>query len=564
MSQAPAPADSRRSAGSEWWRRAVIYQIYPRSFADASGDGEGDIAGMRARLRYLEDLGVDGIWISPWYPSPMADGGYDVSDFTGIHPLYGSIEDADAFIAEAHDSGLRVLVDIVPNHTSEQHPWFQAALAAPPGSAERGMYFFRDGTGPAGDEPPNNWISCFGGSGWERVVEADGKPGQWYLHTFAVEQPDLDWTSPLVLDAFDDVLRFWFDRGVDGLRVDAAPAMGKADGLPDADYGGDLRFMTLDWVGNPHWDVDEVHEVFRRWRALADSYGGDRIFVAEAVVSSAERLSNYLRPDEMHSAFNFPYMKGSWDASALRGVIDDSLESLTGVSAPATWVLSSHDETRLVTRYGRKTTSSAHFADGQGEAIDIELGTRRSRAAALLMLALPGCAYIYQGEELGLPNVEDLPDELLQDPVFKRSNGEMRGRDGCRVPLPWEGSAPPFGFAPDGVQPWLPQPESWAELTVDAQLKDSESMLNLYRRALRLRHEIAGLQTDAFAWRESPDGVLDFERGPELRCVVNLSGAPYALGDAEVLVASGPIEDGLLPHDSAAWLRSDSGSAAAT
>ncbi|MDQ1725525.1 MAG: alpha-glucosidase, partial [Frankiaceae bacterium] len=442
----------------------MMYEVYPRSFADGNGDGEGDLAGLRDRLPYLKELGVDGIWIAPWYPSPLADGGYDVSDFRSIHPLFGDLEQADAVIRSAHELGLRVITDIVPNHTSDQHPWFLEALRSAPGARARGRYLFRDGRGEDGDEPPNNWISAFGGSGWTRITEPDGSPGQWYLHSFAEEQPDLDWTSPDVLEAFDDILRFWFDRGVDGLRVDAAPALGKRAGLPDADYGGDPRFLTIEWTDNPHWDVDEVHEVFRRWRRVADEYsartGGERIFVAEAVVSGAERLSNYLRPDEMHTAFNFPYLKAAWEAGALRAVIDSTLEQFVPIGVPSTWVLASHDEVRLVTRYGRRTTSSAHFADGQGEVSDPVLGTRRARAAALLMLALPGSAYIYQGEELGLPQVDDLPDEKLQDPVFKRTGGAMRGRDGCRVPLPWSGEHPPFGFSPDGTEPWLPQPES--------------------------------------------------------------------------------------------------------
>ena len=339
-----------------WWRRAVVYEVYPRSFADGNGDGEGDLAGLLARLPYLAELGVDGIWIAPWYPSPLADGGYDVSDYCDVHPMFGNLGDAETVLAKARELGLRVIIDVVPNHTSDQHPWFQEALRAGPGSPERDRYLFRDGKGEHGDVPPNNWISCFGGSGWERVTESDGRPGQWFLHTFAVEQPDLNWRSEAVLEAFDDILRFWFDRGVDGIRVDAAPALGKEEGLPDADYGGDLRFMTMDWVGNPHWDVDEVHDVFRRWRRIADGYPGDRVFVAEAVVGTAERLSNYLRPDEMHSAFNFPYMKAAWDATALRQVIDATLEQLGPIGVPATWVTSSHDEIRLVTRYGRSTT----------------------------------------------------------------------------------------------------------------------------------------------------------------------------------------------------------------
>ena len=540
-----------------WWRRAVVYEVYPRSFADGNGDGEGDLAGLLDRLPYLADLGVDGIWIAPWYPSPMADGGYDVSDYCDIHPLFGDLADAEAVLRRARELGLRVIIDVVPNHTSDQHPWFQAALAAGPGSPERDRYFFRDGRGDDGGQPPNNWISCFGGSGWERVMEADGTPGQWYLHSFAAEQPDLNWRNPDVLTAFDDILRFWFDRGVDGIRVDAAPALGKEEGLPDADYGGDLRFLTLDWVGNPHWDVDEVHDVFRRWRRVADEYAGDRAFVAEAVVSSAERLGNYLRPDEMHSAFNFPYMKAAWDAAALREVIDETLDQFVPIGVPATWVTASHDEVRLVTRYGRTTTSSAHFADGQGEVSDPVLGTRRARAAALLTLALPGGAYLYQGEELGLPNVDDLPDDVIQDPVFARTNGETRGRDGCRVPLPWSGSAPPYGFSPEGseAEPWLPQPGSWVTLTVDAQAADPSSMLNLHRQALRLRHELPGLLTEDFAWRDSADGVLDFERGPDFRCVVNLSGAGIALDDGwQVLLSSSPLLDGALPHDGSAWL----------
>ena len=540
---------------SPWWRSAVMYQVYPRSFADGNGDGEGDLQGLRAKLPYLADLGVDGLWISPWFPSPMADGGYDVSDFRGIHPMFGSLEDADAVLSEARALGLRVIIDLVPNHTSDQHPWFFAALEAGPGSAERARYFFRDGRGADGGEPPNNWISAFGGPAWTRIVEPDGSPGQWYLHLFAPEQPDLDWSNEAVLDDFDDVLRFWFDRGVDGLRIDAAPAMSKKAGLPDADYGGVLQFRTVDWDDNPHWDVDTVHDIFRRWRAIADTYDGDRAFVAEAVVSTPERLAAYLRPDEMHTAFNFPYLKGPWEAGPLRQVIDDTLSSFAPLGVPSTWVLTSHDEIRPVTRYGRPTTSSYFISDGEGEVSDLALGTRRARAAAMLMLALPGGAYIYQGEELGLPNVDDLPDEVLQDPMFLRSGGEMRGRDGCRVPLPWSGQEPPFGFSPDGVTPWLPQPQSWRELTVEAQDGDPTSMLALYRQALRLRRDTGGLDGEELAWRESAPDVLDFERGEALRCVANLSGIPVELPVDRVLLSSIPLEDGLLPTDATAWLR---------
>jgi alpha-glucosidase len=537
-----------------WWRHAVMYQVYPRSFADGNGDGEGDLPGLRSRLPYLADLGVDGLWISPWFPSPMADGGYDVSDFRDIHPMFGTLQDADALLGEARALGLRVIIDLVPNHTSDQHPWFLAALAAPPRSQERARYFFRDGRGASGDQPPNNWISAFGGPAWTRVTEPDGSPGQWYLHLFAPEQPDLDWRNEDVLADFDDVLRFWFDRGVDGLRIDAAPAMSKKAGLPDADYGGVLQFRTVDWDDNPHWDVDTVHDIFRRWRAIADTYDGDRVFVAEAVVSSPERLAQYLRPDEMHTAFNFPYLKGPWDADALREVIDATLAAYEPIGVPSTWVLTSHDEIRPVTRYGRPTTSSYFISDGAGEVSDLALGTRRARAAALLMLALPGGAYVYQGEELGLPQVEDLPDEVLQDPMFLRSGGELRGRDGCRVPLPWSGTQPPFGFSDEGVQPWLPQPSSWAPLTAEAQSADPASMLSLHRSALHTRRTLPGLHSTGLTWNDAPAGVLDFSRGSVLRCVVNLSGAPHAMPGGEVLVGSAAVEDGLLPDDACAWL----------
>jgi alpha-glucosidase len=554
MASVPSPESRPQEA---WWRSAVMYQVYPRSFADGNGDGEGDLPGLRARLPYLAELGVDGIWISPWYPSPMADGGYDVSDFRDIHPMFGTLEDADAVVRDAHALGLRVITDLVPNHTSDRHPWFQAALAAGPGSPERARYFFRDGTGESGERPPNNWISAFGGPAWTRVAEPDGAPGQWYLHSFAAEQPDLDWSNDEVLSDFDDVLRFGFDRGIDGLRIDAAPAMGKKTGLPDADYGGVLQFRTVDWVDNPHWDVDTVHDVFRRWRALADSYGGDRVFVAEAVVNGAERLSRYLRPDEMHTAFNFPYMKSAWDAGDLRAVIDATLESFAPLGTASTWVLTSHDEIRPVTRYGRATTSSAFITDGEGEVSDLALGTRRARAAALLMLALPGGAYIYQGEELGLPQVDDLPDEVLQDPMFVRSGGQMRGRDGCRVPMPWSGTTPPFGFSPDGVEPWLPQPAAWSALTAEVEREDPASMLSLYREALRLRRAAAGLHATGLEWRAAPEGVLDFDRGSVLRCVVNLSKDVVPLTAGRVLLSSMPLQDGALPPDTAVWLTTD-------
>ncbi len=552
------PDEARGAVDSShrpWWRDAVVYEVYPRSFRDSGGDGEGDLDGIRAGLGYLQDLRVDALWIAPWFPSPMADGGYDVSDYCSIDRRYGSLEDAVALLSEAHARGMRVIIDMVANHTALDHPWFTAALAAPEGSPERERFVFRDGRGPDGSEPPNNWISAFGGPAWERTANPDGTPGQWYLHTFAPEQPDLNWSNDHVRSDFDGILRFWFDRGVDGIRVDAAPAFFKTPGLPDADYGGDLRFRSGEWVGNPHWDVDDVHEIFKRWRRVAEEYDGDRVLVAEAVVASPERLVRYLAPDEIHTAFNFEFLKVPWDAG-LRRVIDETRETLAPVGATATWVLGSHDELRLTTRYGR-ADSSSEVGVSPDIPSDLALGTRRVRAAALLMLALPGTAYIYQGDELGLPSVDDIPEDRLQDPICERSGHTLRGRDACRVPLPWHGDEPPYGFSPDGAtaQPWLPQPAGWADLTVEAQTADPGSTLNLHRRALRLRRELPAFRTDDFAWRESPTEVLDFQRGPHLRCVVNLSGEPITLDpDWDVLLSSVPLDGPLLAHDTAAWL----------
>jgi alpha-glucosidase len=531
--------------------------VYLRSFADSDGDGVGDVNGLRSRLPYLADLGADALWVTPWYPSPMADGGYDVSDHRDIDPRLGTLADVDALLAEAHAAGLRVIVDLVANHTAAEHPWFRAALAGGPTAPERARYFFRDGRN-GGTAPPNDWISAFGGPAWTRVREPDGSMGQWYLHLFAPEQPDLDWDHPVVQEEFDGTVRFWLDRGVDGIRVDAAPALAKVPGLPDAGHAPGALFESARWVDNPHWDRDEVHEVFRRWRRISDGYDGDRVFVSEAVVAGPERLARYVRPDELHTSFNFDYLRAAWDADGLRAAIDGTLSALAPVGAPPTWVLSSHDETRHVTRFGRAASGAGTMGFDASSPTDLALGLRRARAAALLTLALPGGAYLYQGEELGLPEVEDLPEEVLQDPTWERSGHTARGRDGCRVPLPWSGERPPFGFTADGVRPWLPQPESWRELTVAAQRDDPASTLSLYRSALRLRRSLPGLADDApLTWCDLGDGVLAFDRGDHFRCVVNLSDRPVPLlGQGEPVLTSSPVAVDL-PADTAAWLQRD-------
>lgn len=522
-----------------WWRDAVFYEVYVRSFADGNGDGIGDIPGARSRLRHLHDLGVDAIWLTPFYLSPMADHGYDVSDYRAVDPMFGTLADIDDLIGDAKELGLRVIVDLVPNHTSDRHPWFQEALAAGPGSAQRARYIFRPGRGDHGELPPNNWTSRFGGPAWTRVTEPSGKPGEWYLHLFAPEQPDLNWRNPEVAEEFDAILTFWLDRGVDGFRVDVAHGLVKDASLPDAQRQREPG--TQGYTGPfPMWNQPGVHDVYRRWRKILDAYPGDRMAVAEAWTERPEGVADYVRSDELHQAFNFGFLLSSWSAGEFRQVVDESLSATGRVGAAPTWVLSNHDVARHVTRYG----------GGQ-------LGLRRARAALLFMLALPGSVYLYQGEELGLPEVTDLPESALQDPVWERSGHTVRGRDGCRVPLPWSGSRQPYGFAPEGVQPWLPMPGDWADYTVAAQWEDPTSTLWLYHRALRLRRELPALGDGSMRWPDGPPGALVLARDPDVVCVLNCGDEPVPLPPhREVLLASGPLDAGLLPDNTAVWLRS--------
>lgn len=538
-----------------WWQTAVVYQVYIRSFADGTGDGVGDIAGLRAKLPYLGRLGVDAIWINPWYPSPMADAGYDVSDYRDIEPAYGTLEDAQALIEEAHDLGIRVILDIVPNHTSDQHVWFQAALAGEPGARER--YHFKVGRGEDGAQPPNNWRSIFGGPAWTRVAD-----GSWYLHLFAPGQPDLNWDHDEVRAEFEDVLSFWFDRGVDGFRIDVAHGLVKVPGLPDGvDPSADAAPHSMLVFGDRHpaWDQDGVHEIYRGWRAVSDRYTPERIFIAEAWVSSNERLARYLRADELHTAFQFDFLRSPWRAEKLRAVIDDAIGSAASVGAPPTWVLSNHDVTRTVTRFSRSQPDQLVETEWERarwsvEEPDYELGRRRARAAALVQLALPGTAYVYQGEELALEEIEDVPDDMRQDPTWAQSGYTDVGRDGCRIPLPWKETAAPYGFTDDpAAVTWLPQPDHWAEHSVEAQERDSASTLNLYRDALQLR---PSLWRDAgdLKWLTAPDGVVAFERGAS-QCWVNTSAAHVDLPDgAAVALASAPNVGTTLPVDTAVWL----------
>lgn len=527
-----------------WWRDAVFYQVYVRSFADSDGDGLGDVPGITSRLRYLRDLGVDAVWITPFYPSPQHDAGYDVADYRDVDPRFGRLSDIDDLLERAHDLGLKVVVDVVPNHTSSEHAWFREALAAGPGSPERARYMFRKGRGRAGTRPPNNWQSVFGGPAWERVPSTGpGDDGEWYLHLFDTTQPDLDWRNPEVAAMFEDVLRFWLDRGVDGFRIDVAHGLYKVASLrdqrgvpPEADLPSDREQASMverGQVDEPMWDQPEVHEVYRSWHRILEDYPGHRMAVAEAWTRTPEAMARYVRPDELHQAFNFAWLLAPWSAQAFADVVRSTLDAVGLVGASPTWVLSNHDVVRHPTRYGGGAR-----------------GVARARAATLTMLALPGSAYLYQGEELGLEEV-DVPPEARQDPSWFRT-GRV-GRDGARVPIPWRGTRSPYGFGAAGSSPWLPMPEDWAGLTVAAQRRDPDSTWSFYRDALRARRRFGHdeREVEVVGGRST---VLHLRRG-DLTVVCNCGSRRVRLPEGEVLVASGPLDGGLLPPDTAVWLR---------
>ena len=565
-----APVKTVTVPGNEWWRSAVIYQVYPRSFADASGDGIGDLQGITSRLPHLAQLGIDAVWLSPFFTSPQRDGGYDVADYCDVDPLFGTLDDFAAFEDAAHELGLKVIVDLVPNHSSSDHVWFQEALASAEGSPERARYLFRDGKGKAGEIPPNNWDSVFGGPAWTRTTNADGTPGQWYLHLFDSSQPDFDWQNPWVRDQFREVLRFWLDRGVDGFRVDVAHGMIKAEGLPDYTAPADSGSMgggQVDPLGlepevqvteaaptPPYWAQEGVHEIYRDWRELLDEYSGDRVLVAEAWVDPMAKLANWVRPDEMHQAFNFAYLGTPWTGPRMRRVIDESLEVFSSVGAPSTWVLSNHDVVRHASRLALTAENPQGHGIGPtspGQPI-AELGLKRARAASALMLSLPGSAYLYQGEELGLPEVIHLPDESRLDPTWFRTNGERYGRDGCRVPLPWEAGTSAFGFSPTGKS-WLPQPADWAPFARDAQIGVAGSTLELYRLALALRAEYQ-LGFGSVEWLPGyGEAVVALQNGP-LTVIANTGTVPVELPVGEVLLCSEELVGGVLASDATVWL----------
>lgn len=553
------------TAGREWWRHAVIYQIYPRSFASSSGP-IGDLPGITSRLPHLAELGVDAIWLSPFYKSPQNDAGYDVEDYRDVDPRMGTLADADAMIARAHELGLKVIVDLVPNHTSDRHEWFRAALAAPNGSPERNRYWFREG------ELPNNWRSIFGGSAWTRVCDRPDAPGSpwendqtWYLNLFDSSQPDLNWDNPEVHAEFRSVLRFWLDRGVDGFRVDVAHGLVKDPSLPD--WSGEVHMAgdadleeDRDDAGRraPMFDQDGVHEIYREWHEVLAEYEGDRCLVAEAWVDPPERLARYVRPDEMHQAFNFDFLASEWKPALIREVIQTSYEANDAVGAPTTWVMSNHDVIRHASRLGLAFTGKKVNGIGaEDPQPDAELGLARATAATLLMLGLAGSAYLYQGEELGLPEHTTLPDRLREDPAFFRTKGEEKGRDGCRVPIPWEADATGFGFSPTG-ETWLPQPAEWAAFARDAQAGVPGSTLELYRSALALRRSLGLGLGEISELADGEDHLAYVSRDPlgERADVLILTtfDAPAKLPVGwEAILSSAEIADHTIPANCTVW-----------
>lgn len=540
------------SGDENWWRQAVVYQVYPRSFKDSNGDGLGDIKGITSKVEYLAELGVDAIWLSPYYPSALADGGYDVADYRDVDPKLGTLADFDDMIAVYHAKGIRVFADIVPNHSSDLHVWFQEALKAEPGSAARERYIFREGKGVNGELPPNNWPSHFGPTSWTRTTNADGTPGQWYLHLFAPEQPDFNWDNEEVIEDFKKTLRFWSDRGVDGFRIDVAHAMKKDMSEPYPDIKTfDMENIPLD--GSHHlFDRDDVLEIFKGWREVFNSYNPPRVAVAEAWVPS-ERRPRYATPETLGQAFNFDLLSAPWSAKKFKQTINFNVALSEKSGSSSTWVLSNHDVIRHATRYGlpKKTNFEKWvMTDGHSPELDLEKGLSRARAATMLLFALPGSTYIYQGEELGLFEVADLPGQVLQDPMWLRDGMTRKGRDGCRVPLPWEKTGSSFGFGTGSAH--LPQPTWFAGHSVEFEEVQEDSTLKLYRAALKLRKEL--LTDETLEFLDNKRKVVHFVRPNGWHNVTNFGKKPVALPAGTVRLTSAPLVDGKLPGNATAWI----------
>jgi alpha-glucosidase len=561
-----SPILHKSNSSAEWWRTAVIYQIYPRSFADANGDGIGDLPGVTSRLESLAALGIDAIWFSPFFKSPQKDAGYDISDYRQIDPIFGSNEDFDVLLAKAKSLGIRIIVDIVPNHTSDQHAWFQAAINAEPGSPLRDYYHFLPGKGKNGELPPNNWISIFGGPAWTRTTNTDGTPGDWYLHLFDSTQPDLNWANPAVADEFDEILRFWLAKGVDGFRVDVAHGMVKRAGYPDDRArdakGNEIPIDTFTIAEAeervPYWGQPGVHDFIRRFRRVLDEFD-DRAFCAEASMSPLSRLAMWVRPDEYHQSFNFDYMATPFEPAALKKIVTNSIVEYGKVGASSTWVLSNHDGVRHATRYGYLGTIPKP-GDGIGPDYaqpDEAMGIRKARAATAFMLGLPGSSYLYQGEELGLPEHTTLEGKYRQDPTYFRTNGERVGRDGCRVPLPWEGGTNGSnGFSSNGAG-WLPQPGSYAVLARDKQEGVAGSTLELYKSLIRVRRANQ-MGSGEFRWAEEyqDKNTLAYINNSVL-VLTNFGPDPVVVPAGEILATTQHdlrIE-GELGHDNTVWLK---------
>lgn len=515
-----------------WWRSAVMYQVYPRSYADSNGDGVGDLPGLTARLDHIAALGVDGIWVTPFQRSPQIDNGYDVSDYCDVDPLFGTLSDLDALIHAAHGLGLKVLADLVPNHCSSEHPLFRQAVAAGPGSPERGLFHFREGK--AADLPPNNWQSVFGGPAWSRIAPDSDTDREWYLHLFSPAQPDWNWDDPRVADLFDDVLRFWFDRGIDGLRVDVAHALYKAPGLPDAP---EMQSVVDGLRTNPlACDQEPVHDVYRRWRGIAEEYAEPRILVGE-VNLSPDRAARFARHDELNQTFAFAFAALGWDAQEWARVGAEIESARAHHSSCHTWALENHDIVRTVTRYGGG-----------------ELGRTRAKGALLALLGFSGGVYLFQGQELGLPEV-DVPEAARRDPMWARGGV---CRDGARVPLPWRTQpSHAHGFSTADVEPWLPLPPGWGSYAVDHAAEDPHSVTTLIRTATQLRRELLASGTldpdDLMTWHVTATGGLRIQRGP-MTIVVAMGAVDEPLPPGTVLLRSDTRAGGAIAPGACAWV----------